>query len=62
METITDTSIMPFGKHKGERMCDIPDSYLLYIYENNMCYSEKVVRDYIHDNLDAIKENLRKSK
>ena len=25
---------MPFGKHKGENMEDLPDSYLLWLAEN----------------------------
>ena len=26
--------VMPFGKHKGEKMGDIPDDYLDWVYEN----------------------------
>jgi uncharacterized protein (DUF3820 family) len=26
--------VMPFGKHRGERLCDIPTSYLEWCLEN----------------------------
>ena len=28
---LTDEDLMPFGKHKGERLCDIPASYFLWL-------------------------------
>ena len=47
---------MPWGIHAGEKMEDVPDKYLLYLYE-----SKKVrygpVFEYIIDNLDAIRQN-----
>lgn len=27
-------TVMPFGKHKGEFLGDIPLSYLIWVYEN----------------------------
>jgi uncharacterized protein (DUF3820 family) len=29
---LDDDSLMPWGKHKGERMEDVPDKYLKWIY------------------------------
>ena len=26
--------IMPFGKHKGRELCEVPDGYLLWLAEN----------------------------
>lgn len=51
-----DKSIMPFGKHKGKTLENVPGYYLLYIYENNMCYGELYA--YIKDNLDVIKAQI----
>jgi uncharacterized protein (DUF3820 family) len=51
-----DDSLMPFGKHKGKKMANVPGEYLLYIYENNMCYGE--LYQYIKDNLDVIKSQM----
>ena len=32
---MNDESIMPFGKYKGETMIEVPDSYLLWIWNKN---------------------------
>ena len=53
-----DTDLMPFGKFKGFPLADVPDSYLLWLYEKGKCRG--ALKLYIHDNLDAIKQNLKK--
>ena len=53
---MTDESIMPFGKYKGEKMANIPPDYLLWLYENGKCYGE--VHKYIVDNLDVLKSEI----
>jgi uncharacterized protein (DUF3820 family) len=50
---MTDNSIMPWGKYAGEKLCNIPASYLIWLYENNKCYGE--IKKYIEDNLDDLK-------
>lgn len=30
-----DTDLMPFGKHKGEQMANVPDSYLIWLWKEN---------------------------
>ena len=55
--TMNDNSIMPFGKHAGTRMKDVPNSYLMWIYNNEFSWVEDNhpdVLDYIEDNLDGI--------
>jgi len=47
---MTDESIMPIGKYKGEKLANIPAHYLLWLYENTSIYGE--LRDYIKDNFD----------
>ena len=56
IEPLTDESDMPYGKHKGKKMKDVPDDYLLYIYENQQC--SEAVRLYISENMDAIQKNI----
>ncbi len=51
---MTDKSIMPFGIHKGKQLEQVPDEYLIWLYENNKCYGE--LKEYIEDNLDIIKK------
>lgn len=51
--TLTDESLMPWGKYKGNKMINVPASYLLWLYENNKCSGS--VKDYIIENLDFMK-------
>lgn len=34
MKTFEDNNIMSFGKYKGSPLGDIPDSYIIWIWEN----------------------------
>lgn len=56
---------MPWGKHQGVSMSDVPDSYLLWLYENpamNWKGRNKILLDYILLNLDSIKQNVKNGK
>ncbi len=55
-----DTTLMPFGKHKGTRMIDVPPQDLLWIYEQDWCKGS--LRAYIEDNLDALEAQAKKDK
>ena len=63
MEEYTDESIMPFGKHKGKKLIDVPDEYLLWLY-NEMIQKPEGQRypnglfKYLEENLDAIEINV----
>lgn len=46
---------MPWGIHAGKKMEDVPDRYLLFIYETKRVKSGPVY-DYIVENLDVIKQ------
>ena len=61
---LDDASIMPFGMHKGKPMAEVPDSYLLGLFEklkaDNSIYPDSMgdrVREYVAQNLDVIKKN-----
>ncbi|MDR2004100.1 MAG: DUF3820 family protein [Prevotella sp.] len=54
---LNDDSLMPSGTYQGRKMADVPDDYLLWLYDNNKCSA--AVRWYIERNLDAIKASLR---
>lgn len=54
-----DTSIMPFGAHKGKHMHQVPDSYLIWLHEKMLLQGKqygdsKLVFDYITDNVDSL--------
>lgn len=34
MTTFEDNNIMSFGKYKGQPLGDIPDSYIIWMFEN----------------------------
>jgi hypothetical protein len=57
---LEDHDLMPFGVHRGEKMEDVPASYLHYLWttgkrENKVC----PVADYIRRNLSALKMEYR---
>ena len=51
-----DNSIMPYGKHKGTKMANVPPDYLLWLYDNNRCSGE--VKRYIFDNIDVLQSEI----
>ena len=53
---MTDESIMPFGKYKGEKMANVPPDYLLFIYDNGRLFCG--VAEYIKENLDVLKAEI----
>lgn len=53
-----DNTLMPFGKHKGLRMIDVPPQYLLWIYEQDWCKGS--LRAYIEENLDSLEAKKNK--
>ena len=61
MAQLTDESPMPWGKYKGEKMANVPASYLLYIYYANGQYDKDFGR-YVLDNWDVIKAEVKREK
>lgn len=55
---MTDVSLMPFGKFKGEKMANVPAEYLIWLFKNDKCYGE--LKNYIKDNLDVLNEELKR--
>ncbi len=48
-----DNSIMPYGKYQGQKMANVPASYLIWLYNENKCAGE--VRQYVYKNLEDLK-------
>ena len=59
-DILTDNSLMPFGKHEGVRMADVPTEYLIWLYENKKCTPS--VTQYIESNMETIKLEILQSK
>lgn len=54
---LEDTDKMPFGKHHGVPMQDVPAGYLHYLWANGLKDDQRSnVADYIRRNLDALKK------
>ena len=53
---MTDESLMPFGIHKGEKIANVQDDYLLWLYDNGKCLGD--VSEYIADNMDVLKSEI----
>jgi len=56
---------MPFGKHQGKKMEDVPASYLLWLYESlkekfKPNLTEKELIAYIKDNLQVLTKESEK--
>ena len=51
---MTDESLMPWGKYKGEKIANVPASYLLWLYDNQKCTGE--IKLYIRNNLEGLKQ------
>jgi len=60
MITFTDSTLMPFGKHKGTALANVPAEYLIYIYEN-MTLSEGL-KQYIKKNKDVLDAEIKRQK
>jgi len=52
MGYLTDNDPMPWGKYKGDKMINVPASYLIWLHTNNKC--DKEVKQYIEDNMDVL--------
>lgn len=57
---VTHNTEMWFGQHKGKKMVDVPAEYLVYMYESNKAFGR--LKDYIHDNLETLKSEIKQSK
>jgi uncharacterized protein (DUF3820 family) len=55
---MTDNDLMPFGVHKGKKMCNVPDSYLKWLYESNLCFG--AIKKYIEENAQSLNLTIQK--
>jgi uncharacterized protein (DUF3820 family) len=56
--TFKDDDKMPFGKYKDELLSDVPASYLHWWYTNTDKSNIKL-KNYIENNLDALKQEYK---
>lgn len=51
---------MPWGKHKGTAMANVPASYLLWLLDANKCSGD--VKKYIQDNKQVLEQETQRKK
>ncbi len=57
---VADTFIMPFGKHKGEKIVNVPAEYLLFMFESNKLFG--TTKQYVSENLDVLRKEKKSDK
>lgn len=62
---LTDESLMPFGKYKGEKLANVPAGYLIWLYDNKKLFGD--LKKYCEENIEVLKiqkrqEDQRKDK
>lgn len=57
-----DETIMPWGKHKGEKLEDIPATYFLWLQAQSWIPDWPGLHGYIERNLDAFKLEVGEEK
>ena len=53
---MTDESIMPIGKYKGQKMANVPSEYLLWLLENGNTYGE--LKQYLIENKEIFESEI----
>lgn len=53
---MTDESIMPIGKYKGEKLANVPPEYLLWLLENGNTYGE--LKQYLIENKEVFESEI----
>lgn len=60
MPKLTDESIMPFGKHKGIKLANVPANYLIWLYDSQNASGDLL--EYIRENMDCLTAEIKRSK
>lgn len=57
---MNDNSLMPFGRHKGEKLANVPAAYLLWLYDTGKLYGE--LKQYVIDNIPVLRFENQQTK
>ena len=55
-----DETLMPFGKHKGKKLANVPANYLLWLFDQDWIKPD--MKLYINENMDALKIEIDNEK
>lgn len=63
MAIYDDNTQMPWGKHKGKKLIDVPASYLLWLWDQGgMEKNNLSLKMYISENMDVLKKQANENK
>jgi uncharacterized protein (DUF3820 family) len=51
--------IMPFGKHKGKELSEVPDGYFLYLYDRKILVGW--LKEYVENRIPVLRATKKKS-
>ncbi len=52
-----DNSLMPFGKHKGKKMSEVPHGWFIYLYDRGLLRGD--IKTYAETNVPILKVHAR---
>jgi hypothetical protein len=58
LPTLTDNSIMEFGKHKGKKLKNVPAPYLIWVGDQTWITQKPRLHRYIEKNRAALEEEI----
>lgn len=60
---LTDDYVLEMGKYRGTKLANVPASYLLFLWENSnfKFYYGTALKEYIEENLEALKQEQNKN-
>lgn len=63
MSKFNDNTPMPWGKYKGKPMVEVPDTYLVWLWDDSGFDRTRnaALFAYIESNLEAIRHNIKNS-
>ena len=54
-----DDTLMPFGKHKGKRLGDIPADYLIWLYDQEWFQKFEDIFEYVAKNYQHLEKEAK---
>lgn len=56
--SVTDNTIILFGKYKGEKLVNVPAPYLMWLADQPYCQQD--IAQYVQDNYRVLKSETKK--
>ena len=60
MQALTDTDLMPIGKHKGKALVNVPAIHLIYLFDKGWMNGYPSLKQYVMKNMDVLKKEVNR--